>query len=84
MPNYSLECPECRKAVERYCPISERNKQRCDACNARLKRVFGPTRFSVWKEDWYWFDTKTKKRISSKRQLLDECERREKVSIGYG
>ena len=78
-----MRCQQCKHVQDVFCAIEERNNRHCE-CGGEMKQIFVPPNFSVWKEDDYWFDSKTKIHISSKRQLLDECKKRGKISIGYG
>ena len=84
MPTYRLRCRKCNQECEVFCSIAERNSQTCAVCGNRLERVFAAPGISVWKDDWYWVDAKTRVWVSSKRQLFDECKKRNKFSIGYG
>ncbi len=85
MPTYSYRCKPCRRAFDDFVAISERDGVCCSACGRRAERVFAPpVEVNTFKEDTYWFGPNDPVVVRSKRQLLDECERRGKVSIGYG
>jgi len=46
--------------------------------------IVSPPEVGQWKPDWYWFSPKERIWIESKRQLLDTCKQKGKVSLGYG
>ena len=84
MPTYDMACEKCKRVHEISCPILERNNQDCPDCKGKLERIFTPPAVSVWKPDWWYVSPKEKLWIESKRQLFDECKKRNKYSVGYG
>lgn len=87
MPTYPYQCSQCKTSLDLFCDIPERDTQVCPTCGRALVRQFAHNTHGIqspFKEDWYWFKPQERVLISSKRQLLDECKRRGKVSIGYG
>jgi len=84
MPTYQLECPRCQWQGERHCHIAERNDQKCD-CGGALKQVYAPPHVEIWKAEWWdMHGPNDRKFITSKKQLLKECEKRGCYSVGYG
>lgn len=81
MPTYDVEC-SCGNLEEVRCAISERNEQRCPKCGAKMRTVIrAPSGVQAWKPDWWWLSSKEKVHISSKRQLFEECRKRDKVAV---
>ena len=79
MPMYDVECPRCGRVVEVFCPMAERNQQRC--CNGTMRVLIRPPAAHVWKPDWYWMGSKERVFVRSKRQLFEECRQRDKVAV---
>lgn len=85
MPTYSYRCRRCKATFDEFTSISDRDNVVCSACKVKAKRLFSPpVETTVFNEDVYWFAPNEPVMIRSKRQLLDECKRRGKVSLGYG
>ena len=84
MPTYDFICPRCEKVCERYVAMLDRNKQYCRICHAKLDIQITVPRLTVWKPDWYYVSTKEKVWCDSKRQLFDECKKRNKYAVCHG
>lgn len=78
MPNYDYRCPECGIEFEAFAHIDARHDVRCPQCGKRADmQITGVQKHMPFKEGFFPHLDKTPVYASSKRQLKDECKKRD-------
>ncbi len=80
MPLHDLQCEACGQVEERLLGIEEKNPE-CPACGGATKRVLGSPVVHEFREGWYEHIDRKPIYVSSKKQLKDECRKRNLTSI---
>lgn len=79
MPNYDYRCAECGNIFEEHRSVAERRMARC-ACGAVPELQLGSSQPIIFKEGLYEHLGLKSVYVSSKRQLKDECKKRDLFS----
>lgn len=81
MPTYDFECTKCGKRWEQVLPMAQRNNSKRCECGGGGKRIYSlGSRVEVFKPMWYDDLAETPIYIDSKRQLREECKRRNLIA----
>lgn len=76
MPLYEYRCPRCNKTITLYRRVEDRPRTiYCEVCHTPACRVYS-VNLSIFKPGW-WEDIDVRPIwIESKKQLIEECEKR--------
>ena len=85
MPVYSYECPKCKKRIDLWCAVDDRDKRQPCSCGASLKRRISAPQVSIFKPRFFDLGPKHGRfHASSQGELRKKLEERNLIHTGYG
>lgn len=76
MPSYRLECGDCKKEFEVWCPIAERHANRCPLCgSAEIQRVWTVPMIQFRGSGFVTTDTREKRGIHGEGSTVHKTGR---------